>query len=76
MSFEIKNSFLYHKVRNITLSYLFIGLYISDKNPFAPPEFYGLGVRVEDDILITECGPINLTESCPKEIAEIEALAK
>ncbi|CAL7948080.1 unnamed protein product [Xylocopa violacea] len=40
------------------------------------PEFYGLAVRVEDDILVTENGPIILTKNCPKEIAEIETLAR
>lgn len=51
------------------------GIYVNHKNRFAPPEFHGLAVRVEDDILITENGPVILTESCPKEIAKIEALA-
>ncbi|XP_076387021.1 xaa-Pro aminopeptidase 3 [Megachile rotundata] len=51
------------------------GIYVSQKNPFAPAEFYDLGVRIEDDILITENGPVNLTETCPKQINEIEALA-
>ncbi|XP_076232063.1 xaa-Pro aminopeptidase 3 [Calliopsis andreniformis] len=51
------------------------GIYVNPKNRFAPPEFYGLGIRVEDDVLITESGPIVLTKDCPKEINEIEALA-
>ncbi|KAK1119402.1 hypothetical protein K0M31_013232 [Melipona bicolor] len=51
------------------------GIYVNHKNRFAPPEFHDLAVRVEDDILITENGPVILTESCPKEIAKIEALA-
>ncbi len=34
----------------------------------------GIGVRIEDDILITESGPIVLTEKCPKNIQEIESL--
>lgn len=52
------------------------GIYVNRNNQFAPPEFYGLAVRVEDDILITENGPIILTRNCPKQIAEIEALAR
>lgn len=51
------------------------GIYVNPKNQFAPPEFVGLAVRIEDDILITENGPIILTEDCPKEIFKIEALA-
>jgi len=33
----------------------------------------GLGIRIEDDILITESGSLNLTESIPKTVADIEA---
>nr|XP_033339039.1 xaa-Pro aminopeptidase 3-like [Megalopta genalis] len=51
------------------------GIYINSRNQFAPPQFHGLGVRIEDDILITENGPVILTESCPKETAVIETLA-
>ena len=38
------------------------------------PKWAGIGVRIEDDVLITESGPIVLTAKCPKEITEIEAL--
>lgn len=34
----------------------------------------GIGIRIEDDILITESGPVNLTAACIKEIDEIESL--
>jgi Xaa-Pro aminopeptidase len=33
---------------------------------------FGIGVRIEDDALITEQGCINLSESIKKEIADIE----
>ncbi len=39
-----------------------------------PEEFLGIGVRIEDDILITADGHENLTDSVPKTIDEIEAL--
>ncbi|MEA1902816.1 MAG: aminopeptidase P N-terminal domain-containing protein [Actinomycetota bacterium] len=39
-----------------------------------PPEFIGIGVRIEDDILVTADGHENMTASVPREIAEIEAL--
>ena len=39
-----------------------------------PPEFLGIGVRIEDDILVTEEGFINLTEGVPRDPDEIEAL--
>jgi len=34
----------------------------------------GIGIRIEDDVLITKDGPVVLTAKCPKEITEIEAL--
>ena len=36
--------------------------------------FKGIGVRIEDDILVTKGGNDNLTAAIPKTIAEIEAL--
>lgn len=50
------------------------GLYINSKNTMAPPEFHGLGIRIEDDVLITSEGPVILTQSCPKDVIDMEAL--
>jgi Xaa-Pro aminopeptidase len=36
----------------------------------------GIGIRIEDDILITSNGYINLTKEIPKEVSEIEAAMK
>ncbi|XP_015601725.1 probable Xaa-Pro aminopeptidase 3 isoform X2 [Cephus cinctus] len=52
------------------------GIYVNQKNKFATSEFYGLGVRIEDDVLIRNEGPLILTRKCPKEIDDIEELAK
>ncbi len=49
------------------------GLYIPTNSPCAP-KWWGLAVRIEDNLLVTAQGHDNLTESVPKEIAEIEAL--
>ena len=43
------------------------GIYIPEKN---------LGVRIEDDILVTADGYEILTADAPKEIEEVEALMK
>ena len=40
-----------------------------------PGEFLGIGVRIEDDVLVTEDGIENLTRGVPVDPDEIEALA-
>lgn len=49
------------------------GIYINEKMK-VPNEYKGIGVRIEDDVLITEDGPLVLTRNCPKEIDAIEGL--
>lgn len=49
------------------------GLYIP-AIPEVPEEFHGIGVRIEDNILVKETGPVNLTRAIPKEVDELEAL--
>lgn len=36
--------------------------------------YRGIGIRIEDDVLITENGPDVLTAECPKEVEDIEKL--
>ena len=50
------------------------GLYVQPGDLEAPAEFRGLGVRIEDDILVTATGCEVLTKDVPKTRAEIEAL--
>jgi Xaa-Pro aminopeptidase len=50
------------------------GLYIADDDQTAPPELRGVGVRIEDDILVTPEGHRNLTVEIPKQVAELERL--
>jgi Xaa-Pro aminopeptidase len=50
------------------------GLYIAIDNQNVDECWRGIGVRIEDDVLITDDGCEILTASVPKEVDEIEAL--
>lgn len=53
------------------------GIYIDEKRTNVPPEFRGIGIRIEDDILINEQGKVEvLTASCVKERRALENLFK
>jgi Xaa-Pro aminopeptidase len=50
------------------------GIYISADDDNAPSEMCGIGIRIEDDVLVTAEGHEVLTAAVPKTIDEIEAL--
>ncbi len=50
------------------------GLYISANCLTVDEKWRGIGIRIEDDLLVTEQGHEILTSGVPKTIAEIEAL--
>ena len=47
------------------------GLYISAADDI-PAAFYNIGIRIEDNILVTENGAENYTAEAPKTVAAIE----
>ncbi len=50
------------------------GLYIPPDDKSAPAKYRGIGIRIEDDVLVTKDGNRNLTAGVPKDPDEIEAL--
>jgi Xaa-Pro aminopeptidase len=50
------------------------GIYIPADDQDAPEALRGIGIRIEDDILVTSKGHENLTQTCPKTVDAIEAL--
>ena len=51
------------------------GLYFQADDLTVPEEFRGVGVRIEDDILVTADGAENLSVGIPRTVAEVEAWA-
>ncbi|KAB0399930.1 hypothetical protein E2I00_014797 [Balaenoptera physalus] len=50
------------------------GIYIPEDDKDAPEKFRGLGVRIEDDVVVTEDSPLILSADCPKEMNDIEQI--
>ena len=50
------------------------GLYIAPDDETVDAKWRGIGIRIEDDIVATKNGPLNLTSKVVKTIEDIEAL--
>ena len=50
------------------------GLYIAPGSAGVDAAFHGIGIRIEDDVVVTDGAPRVLTEGVPKAPAAIEAL--
>ncbi len=52
------------------------GLYFQDDDLTVPAKYRGIGVRIEDDVLVTEKGFVNLSKTIPSEASAVEAWMK
>jgi len=50
------------------------GLYVAADDDKAPAAYRGIGIRIEDDVLVTSDGSEVLTAAIPRTVAELEAL--
>ncbi|MEV0810868.1 aminopeptidase P family protein [Micromonospora sp. NPDC050200] len=48
------------------------GLYFQPEDELVPEELRGIGVRIEDDILVTATGAVNLSAGLPRRSDEVE----
>jgi Xaa-Pro aminopeptidase len=52
------------------------GVYIAAGSEGVPEEYFDIGVRIEDDVLVTRDGFEVLTSRAPKEVKDVEATMK
>ena len=50
------------------------GIYVDPENTDVEARWRGIGIRIEDDVLVTESGHEILTAAVPKTIEEVEAM--
>jgi Xaa-Pro aminopeptidase len=52
------------------------GLYISPQSQTVDTKWHGIGIRIEDDILVTETGSEVLSAQAPKTVSDVEAMCR
>ena len=51
------------------------GIYVRPA-PGVPEQYWNIGIRIEDDVVITEDGCMVLSADAPKTVTEIEAVMR
>ncbi len=72
LGLDVHDRGTYGKFKPNTVITVEPGIYIPDGSP-CDKKWWGIGVRIEDDILITETGYENLSKTAPRTVADIEA---
>jgi Xaa-Pro aminopeptidase len=49
------------------------GLYFQPEDELVPPELRGIGIRIEDDVVCTAAGAVNLSRALPRHPDELES---
>jgi len=52
------------------------GVYIPSGSKGISKKWWGIGIRIEDDVLVTKDGHLILSDGVPKEAEEIEQLMR
>ncbi|XP_010610625.1 xaa-Pro aminopeptidase 3 isoform X1 [Fukomys damarensis] len=50
------------------------GIYVPEDDSDAPEKFRGLGVRIEDDVVVTQHSTLILSAECPRDLKDIEQI--
>lgn len=75
LGLDVHDAGLYDELKVNSVITVEPGIYIAEGSP-CDPKWWNIGVRIEDDILITEGAPENLSSCVPRTVEEIEALMK
>lgn len=73
LGLDVHDTGTYGKLQENSVITVEPGIYIEEGSP-CDPKWWNIGVRIEDDILITKDGPVNLSDCVPRTIPEIEQL--
>jgi Xaa-Pro aminopeptidase len=49
------------------------GLYFQPEDELVPAELRGIGIRIEDDVLVTAAGVVNLSADLPRRAGDVES---
>jgi Xaa-Pro aminopeptidase len=75
LGLDVHDAGLYGKLTPGNVITVEPGIYIPEGSP-CDPKWWNIGVRIEDDILITSGAPVNLSVLAPRTTEEIEELMK
>jgi Xaa-Pro aminopeptidase len=75
LGLDVHDAGTYGKLKSGNVITVEPGIYIPEGSP-CDPRWWNIGIRIEDDILITSTGFENLSVKVPRSVAEIEKMMK